>query len=150
MTDYILSKIKGKVLLLSVSVDNFGLISATFHVNGKEAVSVSGVTLEELNASFDTYMGNETFEAAKPAKVVVKEKKAAAPKQEKPAEKAVEKEADPIHEETDGDDTPPEEPTSGIPSAPPPPPKEAPKKVEPVKEVKPVVKESNDDDDFNF
>ena len=75
MTDYILSKIKGKVLLLSVSVDNFGLISATFHVNGKEAVSVSGVTLEELNASFDTYMGKETFEAAKPAKVVVKEKK---------------------------------------------------------------------------
>lgn len=147
MTDYILSKIKGKVLLLSVSVDNFGLISATFHVNGKEAVSVSGVTLEELNASFDTYMGNETFEAAKPAKVVVKEKKAAAPKQEKPVEKA-----DPIPEETEGDDTPPEEPISGVPTTPPPPPppKEVPKKVEPVKEVKPVVKESNDDDDFNF
>lgn len=145
MTDYILSKIKGKVLLTSISVDSFGLISATFHVNGKEAVSVSGVTLEELNASFDTYMGNETFEAAKPAKVVVKEKKSAAPKQEKPVEKVVKKEADPTPEETDDYDALPEEPTP-----PPTPPKEAPKKVEPVKEVKPVVKESNDDDDFNF
>ena len=89
MTDYILSKLKDSIILSSIAIDNFGLITATFHINKKECVTVSGVTKDELNASFDNYMENQTFEAQKPEKITVekKSKKVSEPKKETAAAK---------------------------------------------------------------
>ena len=148
MTDYILSKLNNSIILASIAIDNFGLITATFHINKKECVTVSGVTKDELNASFDNYMENETFEAQKPEKITVekKAKKASEPKKEtvKAAEKPIEETIDGPGANENVNETPAEEPKQEVK-------KEVKEEKQPKKEpVKEIKKPVDDDDDFNW
>ena len=144
MTDYILSKLKDSIILSSIAIDGFGLITATFHINKKECVTVSGVTKDELNASFDNYMENETFEAQKPEKITVEKKPKKTTEVKKETAKVVEKPIEETIEDPDNASTKEikEEVKQEVKKEV----KEQPKK-EPVKEVKKPV---DDDDDFNW
>lgn len=146
MTDYILNKIKNKVLSSTISVDGFGLISATFAISGKDAVTVTGNTIDELNKSFDNYLENEQFESVKTEKKVVEKKdKTATKKQSEPVkanekpevkEQVIEDVIEDVKEDVK------EEPIEVQK------PKEAEKPKEKVEEKKKPVIE--DDDEFNF
>ena len=138
MTDYILNKIKNTVLSSTISVDGFGLVSATFAVSGKDAVTVTGNTIDELNKSFDNYLENEQFESVKTEKKVVEKKDKTATKKQSEPVKTNEKQE--VKEQVIEDVK--EEPIEVQK------PKEAEKPKEKVEEKKKPVVE--DDDDFNF
>lgn len=138
MTDYILNKIKNKVLSSTISVDGFGLISATFAISGKDAVTVTGNTIDELNKSFDNYLENEEFESVKTEKKVVEKKDKTATKKQSEPVKTNEKQE--VKEQVIEDVK--KEPIEVQK------PKEAEKPKEKVEEKKKPVIE--DDDEFNF
>lgn len=142
MTDYILNKIKNTVLSSTISVDGFGLVSATFAVSGKDAVTVTGNTIDELNKSFDNYLENEQFESVKTEKKVVEKKDKTATKKQSEPVKANEKPEVKEQVIEDVKEDVKEEPIEVQK------PKEAEKPKEKVEEKKKPVIE--DDDEFNF